>query len=200
MKDVYHTQVYDMLPVVIRPETPSDVAGIRDLTDRAFKAQERGNHYESAVVDGLRDSGALTLSLVAVPEPSTDTAHSLDTQSDEPAERLIGHVAFSPITIDGQPSQYYGLGPISVHPSSQRQGIGRALVHAGLARLRTLEAKGVVLIGNPAFYTRLGFKHSDRLWYAGAPKEHFMVYQLNEEDKTSGEIRYHEGFSVNGSS
>ena len=85
--------------ITIRSETDSDVDAITDVTIAAFKTSEISNHTEQFIVEALRTAKALTISLVA----------ELNT-------RVIGHIAFSPVTIsDGTPN-WYGLGPVSVLP------------------------------------------------------------------------------------
>lgn len=145
----------------IRPEGPGDEAAIRDLTRAAFAAAPHASGAEPAIVDALRAAGALALSLVA-----------------EEAGGICGHVAFSPVAIDGRDMGWLGLGPISVRPDLQRQGIGSALVRGGLARLAGGGAAGCVVLGEPAFYAHFGFAADPRLTYAGAPAAYFMARPL----------------------
>ncbi len=101
---------------MIRNETNSDVGAITEVTVAAFKTLEISNNTEQFIIMALRATEALTVSLVA----------ELD-------GRVIGHVAFSPVTIsDGTPN-WYGLGPVSVLPAYHRQGIGTALIQEGLS-------------------------------------------------------------------
>ena len=107
----------------IRPERPTDDDTIHDLTTVTFDPMPFSDGTEAPIIRALRRSGDLTLSLVA-----------------EEDGEVVGHVAFSPVTVDGADVGWYGLGPISVRPDRQRQGIGRALVADGLERLRALGA------------------------------------------------------------
>ena len=134
----------------IRPERPTDDDAIHDLTTVAFDPMPFSDGTEAPIIRALRRSGDLTLSLVA-----------------EEDGEVVGHVAFSPVTIDGADVGWYGLGPISVRPDRQRQGIGRALVADGLERLRALGATGCALIGNPDVYAPMGFSSDGRLTYRG---------------------------------
>src|ERR1700761_8569377 len=95
----------------IRAEHPGDHAAIRSLTTAAFQDAPHTNHVEAAIIDALRTSGALTISLVAIDKAA-----------------VIGHIAFSPVTINGEHLHWYGLGPVSVRPDRQRQGIGHSLI------------------------------------------------------------------------
>lgn len=162
----------------IRPERPEDATTIHVLTDTAFKGMPFSDDTEARVIDALRTAGALTLSLVA-------------TQDDE----IVGHVAFSPITIDGEPGDWYGLGPVSVWPGRQRQGIGQALIREGLQRLRSMGAGGCVLLGDPAYYARFGFRNDPHLRHAGAPAWAFQCLTLSGQ-RPSGEVSFHPGFDV----
>ena len=100
--------------MLIRREEPRDYESIHQLTTRAFAPMSFSDGAEAPLIDLLRESGDLTISLVA-----------------EVRGKLAGHVAFSPVAIDGKRDGWFGLGPISVEPERQRQGIGRALVKAG---------------------------------------------------------------------
>ena len=104
--------------MVIRPEGPADLNGITELTIAAFNTLPISQHTEQFIVAALRRAGGLSLSLVT-----------------EIDGHLVGHVAFSPVTLSDGTTAWYGLGPVSVRPDYQRQGIGSALINEGLARL-----------------------------------------------------------------
>lgn len=111
--------------------------------------------------------------------------------------RVIGHIAFSPVTIsDGTPS-WYGLGPVSVLPAFQRQGAGKALIREGLAQLQERKARGCCLAGHPEYYGKLGFQNTSRLVYEGVPPEVFFVMAF-EGDIPLGTVAFHEAFKANG--
>jgi putative acetyltransferase len=88
---------------------------------------------------------------------------------------VVGHIAFSPVMIDGKDFGWLGLGPVAVSPCLQRQGIGQALVNEGLKQIRGLGAQGCVLVGDPAFYRRFGFENNPALRMEGIPPEFVMV-------------------------
>ena len=168
------------MSVGIRDETSSDVGAIHQVTDLAFRDMPYASGTEAEIVDRLRAAGALSVSLVA-------------TIDDE----VVGHVAFSPAqAIDGtQP--WFTLGPISVLPDYQRQGIGSALIERGLAMLEEQGALGCILTGNPEYYARFGFEvspqHSPDEDYA----EFFMIKCLADV-MPSGAIAFHEAFDEGG--
>lgn len=162
----------------IRLERPEDAAIIRALTDAAFKGMPFSDQTESQVIDGLRTAGALTLSLV--------TTEGGD---------IIGHVAFSPVMINGEASDWYGLGPVSVWPDRQRTGIGQALIREGLRRLRSLGAGGCVLLGAPAYYRRFGFESDPDLYDGDAPPGAFQRLTLNSS-RPSGKVSFHPAFDA----
>lgn len=129
------------MSVSIRPEQAGDERAIRALTDAAFHAALHADGDEGELVDRLRASGELVLSLVA-----------------ENADRaIIGHIAFSPATVEGASGKWYQLAPVSVIPSGQNAGIGSALIEEGVARLKGSGAHGIALVGNPDYYARFGF-------------------------------------------
>lgn len=122
------------MSMTIRPERPGDEDPIGEVTREAFAFHPHSRQTEHFIVAALRRAGALSISLVA-----------------EQGDRVVGHVAFSPVRIgDGSPG-WYGLGPVSVLPALQGQGIGRALIEHGLEELRRRGAGGCVLLGDPAF-------------------------------------------------
>jgi putative acetyltransferase len=164
----------------IRPETADDFAAIHALTEQAFRGHPHSDGSEPLIVQRLRAAGALTLSLVA----EVDGA-------------LVGHVAVSPVAIsDGTPG-WYGLGPISVTPDRQRQGVGSALMRAALARLAAQGAAGCVLLGDPAWYGRFGFAARAGLVYPGPPADHFMALPLGGA-VPQGVVSYHPAFTPAG--
>lgn len=162
----------------IRQERPEDSEGIRQITKAAFEPIEHSSQTEAAIVDALRSAGALTVTLVAVADGD-----------------IVGHVAFSPVTIDGADKGWYGLGPVSVRPDRQKEGIGGALIREGLARLAQAGAKGCVVLGDPAYYRRFGFENDPDLRFEGAPAEYFMRLTLDGA-APSGSVTYHAGFDA----
>jgi putative acetyltransferase len=166
--------------IIIRNENESDIDAISEITKAAFENLSISNHTEQFIINALRDANALTISLVA-----------------EAEKKVVGHIAFSPVTIsDGSPG-WYGLGPISVVPELQKQGIGKSLMREGLSLLKTLGAKGCVLVGDPGYYERFGFRSLPDLFIDGVPPQYFLALPF-EESKTSGTVVFHEGFSANG--
>jgi len=166
--------------IVIRSEIETDVNAITDVTVAAFRSLEISNHTEQFIIDALRASKALTISLVA----------ELD-------GRVIGHIAFSPVTISDGTRNWYGLGPVSVLPEYQRQGIGKALVLEGLSRLKALNANGCCLVGHPDYYRKFGFKNIPGLVVEGVPPEVFFALSFNGHFP-KGTVIFHEGFKADG--
>ena len=166
--------------IVIRDETADDAGVITEVTIAAFKTLEISNHTEQFIIAALRAAKALTVSLVA-----------------EVDGRVIGHIAFSPVTIsDGTPN-WYGLGPVSVLPAYQRQGIGKALIREGLSRLKEMHAQGCCLVGHPDYYGRFGFKHPAGLGHEGVPEEAFFALSFDGHIP-QGTVAFHEAFTADG--
>ncbi len=166
--------------IVIRSETDADVSTITEVTVGAFKTLEISNHTEQFIIEALRAAKALTLSLVA-----------------EVDGRVVGHIAFSPVTISDGTMHWYGLGPVSVLPGYQRKGIGKALIREGLSRLKDLDAKGCCLVGHPQYYRQFGFQNVAGLVHEGVPREVFFALSFDGRFP-HGNVTFHEGFKATG--
>lgn len=150
------------MEILIRPETPADHAAIHDVTQRAFAPMPYADGDEQLLIGKLRDGGALALSLVA-----------------ESDGVVVGQITFSPaFAADGSPG-WYALGPVSVEPALKHQGIGGQLIRAGIACLQDQDAAGCILIGNPAYYSRFGFRAFPELAPAGMPAEYYQILPLD---------------------
>lgn len=160
----------------IRLEEPGDEETIFALTESAFRDMPFSDGDEQHLVNRLRSDGDLTLSMVAVEE-----------------DRIIGHIAFSPVTIRDQTEGWYGLGPVSVWPELQRKGTGGALIDFGIMEMREIGAKGIVLLGSNIYYPRFGFTHEPQLTYPSAPAEFFQCLLLDGE-LPSGEVKFSPAF------
>jgi putative acetyltransferase len=166
---------------IIREENPQDASAVRELNRLAF-----GGDDEALLVDALRAAGAVTLSLVACVEGA-----------------IVGHILFSPVVIDTDHDRTpaVGLGPMCVLATHQRQGIGSALVRAGLAELRARRHGVVVVVGHSAYYPRFGFERGSRhglAWEVPCPDEAFMVHELEPGalKRLRGVVRYRPEFGA----
>jgi putative acetyltransferase len=166
--------------IVIRSETDADTGAITEVTVAAFKTLEISHHTEQFIVAALRAARALTVSLVA-----------------EADGRVIGHIAFSPVTISDGARNWYGLGPVSVLPEYQRRGIGSALIREGLSRLKALGAGGCCLVGHPEYYRRFGFENAPGLVCEGVPREVFFALSFDGH-VPQGMVEFHEAFKAEG--
>ena len=163
--------------IEIRDEHTGDTAAVRDVNRLAF-----GRDQEANIVDALRASGAVLVSLVA-------TANG----------RIVGHIVYSAVDVNGVAGA--GLAPVAVDPDHQRQGIGTALVEAGNARLRDAGCPFVVVIGHPAYYPRFGFSPASGHGLTcewDVPDEAFMLLVLDQPAmrRVSGLVKYREEFST----
>ena len=166
--------------IVIRNETRDDICAITEVTIAAFKTLEISNHTEHFIIEALRAANALTVSLVA-----------------EMDGRVIGHIAFSPVTISDGTANWYGLGPVSVLPEHQRKGIGKALIREELSRLKEMNAHGCCLVGHPDYYRQFGFKNVSGLGHEGVPAEVFFALSFDGHTP-QGTVAFHEGFKADG--
>lgn len=162
--------------VIIRAEVATDADAIGLLTQLAFAPVVHSSGTEQFIVAALRRADRLAISLVATS-----------------GLELIGHVAISPVILSTKESGWYGLGPLSVHPRWQKQGIGSALVHAALARMRELQIRGCVVLGDPVYYARFGFKTWPGLSLPDVPAEYFQALTFGC-DVPRAEVSYHAAF------
>lgn len=161
----------------IRTETQADHAAIDELLGAAFADVPGSGQVERRIASALRDDDAMSLCLVA----------DID-------GRIAGCAMFSPVSIEDGAPDWYGLGPVAVSPHDQRHGVGSALIRAGLAELADRGAAGCVVLGEPGYYGRFGFRNEPSLRYADAPAQYFQALAFNDEP-ANGEVRYHRSFA-----
>ena len=162
----------------IRTEQSNDWDAVYAVNASAFATSS-----EADLVDALRQQALPFVSLVA-----------------EELEEIIGHIAFSPVTLSNhQDLNAMGLAPMAVVPMQQRRGVGSALVRAGLDRCRQLNCAAVFVLGHPEYYPRFGFVPSSRFAIEceyDVPEEAFMAMELRPgalSGKT-GKVSYHRAF------
>ena len=163
--------------VTIRPERAGDATAIRSIHEASFPSAA-----EADLVDALRRSGHLSVSLVACD-----------------GEAVVGHIGFSPVSVlQGPPG--LGLAPLAVTPAYRRHGVASRLVRDGLAECRVRAASWVVVLGDPAVYGSLGFTAASDFGlsdeYGGGPA--FQVLELTEQGapRGAGTVRYGPEFSA----
>jgi putative acetyltransferase len=170
-----------VVKVIIRDEADADVDGITQATTAAFKTLEISNHTEQFIIEALRATKVLTVSLFA-----------------ELNGQIIGHIAFSSVTLSHGPPDWYGFGPVSVLPEYQRQGVGKALIWEGLSRLKTMQAHGCCLVGHPDYHRKFGFTNTPGLGHEGVPPEVFFALSFDGHTP-QGTLTFHEGFQADDS-
>ena len=168
-----------MSAAAIRAERPGEEGAIRAVTRAAFEASPFGEGAEAAIVDALRRDGDLALSLVA-----------------ERDGVIIGHVAFSPVRVGEAQGGLFALGPVSVRPSEQRRGVGGALIEAGLDALAARGARACVLVGDPAYYERFGFRAREGLAYGEIPARYVLARPVGDGEAPTGPLAYAPGFEA----
>jgi putative acetyltransferase len=160
----------------IRPETEADIEAITEITKLAFENHAFSRNTEQFIIHALRTANAMTVSLVA-----------------EIDGTVVGHIAFSAVTFTDGSENWYGLGPISVRPAYQKQGIGSSLVNEGLHLIKDADAEGCVVVGDPKYYERFGFKSPDGLEHEGVPQENFLALPFGGQIPR-GIVEFHPAF------
>jgi putative acetyltransferase len=118
--------------MMVRLETPGDIAAIRIVEEIAF-----GRRDEARLVEDLRAAGDAVFSLVAVMDGI-----------------IAGHAMFSRMSA---PFPALALGPVAVLPEHRRAGIADQLIREGIAHSEAAGWRGIFVLGDPAFYRRFGF-------------------------------------------
>jgi putative acetyltransferase len=154
----------------VRTEEPADLPAIHAVHAASFPTA-----VEARLVDALRAAGRLRVSLVAVER-----------------DQVVGHVAFSPVRLVGAPDGA-GVAPVAVLPGHRRQGIAERLIRDGLGRCAELGFGFVVVLGDPAYYRRFGFRPAGH-WdlsdeYGGG--EAFQALELRPASIPPGGGRIH---------
>ncbi len=164
--------------LLIRSEEPGDYTTIHAVNAAAFESEAEAN-----LVEVLRKEAHPYISIVA-----------------EEAEKIVGHIMFTPMTLPGHEElKIMGLAPVAVVPEHQREGIGSALIYAGLARCKELGFGAVIVLGHISYYPRFGFTPSVQYGIEceyDVPAEAFMVMELVPGYLlgAQGTIRYHAAF------
>jgi predicted N-acetyltransferase YhbS len=162
--------------MIVRSEKTSDIEAIAEVTKAAFEDHSLGQQTEHFIINDLRAADALTISIVT-----------------EIDGRIVGHIAFSPVTISDGTTNWHGLGPVSVLPEYQGRRIGTELVSRGIAMLMSMGSKGIVLAGLPTNFNRFGFSHHSQLIHEGTPPEIFLAKSLVGR-VPSGTVEFHQAF------
>jgi len=166
------------MSLLIRSEIPSDIAAIETVTESAFRNAPHTDHNERFILAALRAAGALAISLVA----DKDGA-------------VVGHVAVSPVSISDGTDGWFGIGPVSVIPECQGRSIGSQLVREALRLLEESGSSGCVVLGDPAYYQRFGFRSEPGLVLPDVPPEYFMAVSFRP-CLPRGVVTYHQAFGT----
>lgn len=166
--------------IAVREESAGDIPAVYRINEAAF-----GRSDEALLVDRLRARKAVIHSLVA-----------------EYENVLAGHALFSPVLIwqkSGVVAVVCGLGPVAVLPDRQKQGIGSALIEAGIVLCRKAGYPLMIVLGHPTYYPRFGFQPAGRFDISCAydvPGDAFMALELQKGalEVISGVAHYHPEF------
>lgn len=150
---------------LIRPEHANDHAAIFEITKRAFAPMPFSDGDEQELIGRFRNEGVLALSLVA----EIDGA-------------VVGQITLTPAFAADGSAGWFALGPIAVAPEFHSKKIGSKLIEVAIAWLREQDAAGCVLVGNPTYYRRFGFKPNPALAPKGEPAEYYQILPLRVQE------------------
>ncbi len=167
--------------IIVRRERPEDISSVRIINKQVF-----GKPVEVDIVDKLRQTCLKVLSLVA-----------------EHEGRIVGHIIFSPAQVKRGKRVIKGMGlvPMTVLLERQREGIGSQLITYGLKILQDQHCPFVIVLGNPDYYPRFGFKPTSKYGlksqWPNIPDEAFMVliFYKTKMAGVSGIVRYRNEFN-----
>jgi putative acetyltransferase len=162
--------------VLIRDENVADAPAISRVITEAMLLLPQASGSEARIVERLREGDALMHSLVA-----------------EEAGEVIGHLAVSAARI-GREEGWGLIGPVAVQPARHRHGVGSALMHEALRRLRAT-SRGAALVGNPGYYGRFGFRSFPGFGIAGFPPEVVLALPF-DGTAPKGELIHHPAFGL----
>jgi predicted N-acetyltransferase YhbS len=166
--------------ITVRPERPEDFEAIEEIVTAAFLA-EFGATTEAGLIRTMRQRGELVADLTLVAEAD---------------ERVVGHIAFSEVTIDGHAARGLGLAPVAVAPDVQASGIGSLLIATALERAEQQGWQFVVLLGHAGYYPRFGFAPAAPFGLTGDYGAHdgWMARPLGNATLPFGHVRYCSSF------
>jgi putative acetyltransferase len=147
--------------LIIRAETRADREAVRVVNESAF-----GRREEADLIDALRETAHPHVSLVA-----------------DDGGRVVGHIFFSPVSVESGEGAWaaMGLGPMAVLPERQGRGVGSELVREGLSECLRLGHEVVFVLGHARYYPRFGFAPAGAKGIAcefPTREENFMVAEL----------------------
>jgi putative acetyltransferase len=165
--------------MIIRDEEPRDYPEIYQINCAAFDS-----NTEAELVNALRKAGGSLVSLVA-----------------EENGTLLGHIMFSPVTIEHNPQDILaaGLAPLAVLPAFHGKGVGGELINTGLEKCRVSGIQAAVVLGDPTYFQRFGFSRADGfqlLCEYDTPPDCFMALELipGVLSACTGKVKYHPVF------
>lgn len=167
-----------MTDITVRDQTDADFDAVHALVAAAYRGLSHASGTEPFIMDALWRDGGAVIALVA-----------------EDGTGLVGQGAFSAADIFGKGTGWHVLGPLSVRPDRQRQGIGSALIRAGFDRLRAKGSAGCIVAGDPAYYERFGFRRVPDLHVPGIPDPYVMALSFCGA-LPSGAVDFHEAFAA----
>lgn len=138
--------------ITLRTETEKDYRQVEEVTRSAFAYPDRiergqiGCPYEHWMVNELRKrDGIPDLSIVA-----------------EVDGEIVGHIICSKAEVrtPEKTIPVLNMGPVSVLPEYQRQGVGKALITHMIDQARHLGYGAILFFGRPEYYPQFGFKEA----------------------------------------
>lgn len=140
------------MDISVRKEQEKDYRRVEEITREAFSYPERierggiGCPYEHWMVHALRErDGIPELSLVA----ETDC-------------KIVGHIICSNAEVrmpDGI-IPVLNFGPLSVLPTYQGKGVGKALIKSMICKATELGFGAILFFGRPEYYPQFGFQEA----------------------------------------
>jgi predicted N-acetyltransferase YhbS len=154
--------------MVLRQEQEADFPGIYELVQTAFQTARVSSGDEQNFVNRLRGGGNYIPELALVAEAGG---------------KLLGHIMLTRTSVEtaSGPQPMLLLGPLAVRLERRSQGLGAQLVQEALRRAKALGHGAVILVGDPAYYSRFGFKSANHFGISntnGIPDDNVLASEL----------------------
>lgn len=159
------------MKIEIRTTAKNDFISTENLTRETFWNLYNPGCSEHFILHKLRESKSYVeeLDLVAIHK-----------------DEIIGHIISTKakvIDAKGNEHDVLCVGPFAISPNLQGKGIGAKLIKQSIVKAKEMGFSGMILFGNPNYYSRFGFVNAQQFSITtkdGQNFDPFMALELGE--------------------